>query len=343
MQLLDSVINLVQNEEVFDSVIEMILVVVSNRSVKLQKATYFPKFLLLLTDGIIGLKFEEAFRNYRDRLPLLIHLYVEFGEQFTDSLVLSVGGNLTDKFLSTMLRVSGINGAFPVEEDVSDTTLYFWFLIEETIMELDLVGKGLNPHIGEIYSQLVSILIKKSTFPHDWSEWAFESRERFIHFRRDIGDTLGYCFEVINERVLVILLEYLNGSLETNISLLEASLFGIQSISEYLSDIHYEMLTPIFELVLPRVEMLDLPLLKSTTLQFISEISDVLNAADSRHLDQSLKFIFNCISTESLSKTALSGLEKVCNSCQNTLISPEFSWVFHGLIKCSSIVQVFLI
>lgn len=340
MQFLDAVLALLQEDQLFDNVIDMLLVVLSNTTIRQQKATYFPKFLFLFTDGIIGLKLNESVSQDYERLTLISHLFVEFGEAFTDSLVLSVGENLTNKFFLTMLNLSAIEGSFSLDEDVSHNSLYFWFLAEETIIELDLIGKGLHPGITEIYTRLVANLIKKSLFPTDWSSWSQNSRDHFISFRNDIADTYGYCFEVIKEKSLEIFLEYVQASVHTNYFLLESSLFGIKSLSDFLSSKHFPLLMEVIDLVIPEAEKAQIHQLSITCLTFLSEFSNSLNETNIRYLDLSLNFIFSSIKNRQISKNALLCLEKVCFSCQSRLLDAHFSWVFKSMIDASSVVEV---
>ena len=340
---MDAVLNLLKEDQLLESIIEILLPILSKNTIRQQKATYFPKFLFLLTDGLIGFKFNQAFAQDPERLLLISQLFVEFGEAFTDSLVLSVGENLTDKFLLMMLNISGLDGAFPVDEEVSQSTLYFWFLFEETIIELELIGKGLNPCIIEIYTRLVSVLIKKSFFPVDWNSWSLDARDRFQHFRNDIADTYGYCFEVIKEKTLDILIQCVKSSAIDNFELLESSIFGIKSLSDFLSSKDYALLTHVFESIFPLLETVQIQHLSITCLSFLSDFSLALNEADHRYLNHSLKFILSSIKNPSLTKDALRCLETVCFSCKARLLDPMFSWVFDCMISASAVVEVFLL
>jgi hypothetical protein len=339
-QLLDPILKLLDDDQLFDSVIEMLLVVLANTTIRQQKATYFPKFLFLLTDGIIGLKFRQAFSHDQETLVLISYILLAFGEAFTEPLVLSVGEPDTDKFFFMMLSISGIQGVFPVDEDVSHGALYFWFLVEEIIIELDLIGKGLHSGIVDIYCKLVTILLQKSLFPTNWSSWSQNTKDQFLSYRNDISDTYGYCFEVIQEKSFDIFIEVCEASVSGNYWLLESSVFGIKSLSDYLSSKHLPSLMKIVDLIIPQAETAKIQQLSTTILNFLSEFSTFLNEADIRYLDVSLKFIFSSIRNPKLSKNALVCLEKVCLSCQDRLLNPHFSWVFESMISSSSAVEV---
>jgi hypothetical protein len=340
LQLLDPILKLINDDQLFDSVIEMLLVVLSNTTIRQQKTTYFPKFLFLLTDGMIGLKFKQGFPHDQEKLALISYILLEFGEAFTESLVLSVGEPATDKFFFMMLNISGIEGVFPVDEDVSQGALYFWFLVEEIIIELDLIGKGLHSGIFDIYCKLVAILLQKSLFPSNWSSWSQNTKDQFLSYRNDISDTYGYCFEVIQEKSLEILIGICEASVNSNYWILESSVFGIKSLSDYLSSKHLSALEKVLDLIIIQAETAKIQQLSTTILGLLSEFSTFLNESDIRYLDLSLKFIFSSIRNPQLSKNALLCLEKVCFACQGRLLNPDFSWVFGSMISSSSAVEV---
>lgn len=49
---------------------------------------------------------------------------------------------------------------------------------------------NLLPILGPVYQELILILLRKSQYPHDNSEFSSEDKETFRWYRQDVADTL---------------------------------------------------------------------------------------------------------------------------------------------------------
>lgn len=70
----------------------------------------------------------------------------------------------------------------------------------------------------EVYQTLAKILIKKSQFPIDTSDWNSEEKEMFRVYRQDVCDCLTYCFELRGWSMLNELVDWT----EAHLSAIEA-------------------------------------------------------------------------------------------------------------------------
>ncbi|KAK0494340.1 armadillo-type protein [Armillaria luteobubalina] len=106
-------------------------------------------------------------------------------------------GQLTQRYLRVMLDYTGLSGYFGADEETSELTLGFWYMLQEALWDLT------------VYVELVKILRRKTTFPPRGHGWSKDQIIRFQTYRRDIGDTLINAYYVIRDEMLIYFVDSL--------------------------------------------------------------------------------------------------------------------------------------
>ncbi|PFH48182.1 hypothetical protein AMATHDRAFT_66058 [Amanita thiersii Skay4041] len=160
-------------------------------------------------------------------------------------------GHLAQNFLKYLLAYTGLPGYYGVDEEESEMTLGFWYLLQETLWTTDYyIPEDQNEPTNSdrngpeqitlakaVYIELVKILRRKATFPAPGSGWTKDQIERFQVYRRDIGDTLINAFYILRDDML----GYYIGDLTERLAVeegqrawqeIEATLHCVMSIQE---------------------------------------------------------------------------------------------------------------
>ena len=75
-------------------------------------------------------------------------------------------------FLNMLLRYTGFPGIYGLDEEESEMTLGFWYLLQEALWAADYeTDEGKYAVSTALYNELVSVLRRKITWPKDISEW----------------------------------------------------------------------------------------------------------------------------------------------------------------------------
>jgi hypothetical protein len=87
------------------------------------------------------------------------------------------------KWLMTMIiQLTGYQGYFPIDQEVSEIPLNFWYVLQETLFDENVLPLNAEKSVwlnecGQIamamYRELVQILIKNARYPTDdvWNSW----------------------------------------------------------------------------------------------------------------------------------------------------------------------------
>ncbi|KIY73852.1 ARM repeat-containing protein [Cylindrobasidium torrendii FP15055 ss-10] len=114
---------------------------------------------------------------------------------------------LVQGYLQLTLGYTGLPGYFGVDEETSELTNSFWYLLQEALWEAtwaDSQSMIADPRevSKSVYVELVKILQRKCTYPPEGHGWLRDQVDRFQAYRRDIGDTLINAFYVIRDDML---------------------------------------------------------------------------------------------------------------------------------------------
>ncbi|PAA51868.1 hypothetical protein BOX15_Mlig020371g1 [Macrostomum lignano] len=170
---------------------------------------------------------------------------------------------LTHKLLAMVLRCTDAPGRFPTDEQVSDSALYFWYLLQDELTSCDetkwshLVGL-----FQDAYMRLVVVLLRKCQLPDEAAEAELgeDDREKFRCYREDIGDTFMYAYNILKANlfqwVYSLLYSFCTADYTPPWQHVESVLFLVQAIAENVvdNDTHDAELRDIFSL-LPRLPL----------------------------------------------------------------------------------------
>ncbi|KIK52851.1 hypothetical protein GYMLUDRAFT_179628 [Collybiopsis luxurians FD-317 M1] len=257
-------------------------------------------------------------------------------------------GQLSQTFLRLLLAYTGFPGYYGVDEDVSEMTLGFWYMLQEALWNTDFYfpdGEDQSsseqlPEMGnqsgvakELYVQLVQVLRRKITWPSPGHNWSKDQIEQFSVYRRDVGDILINAYYVIRDDMVVY---FVNDVVERLASRspeqpqgwedIEAALHCISSIQEALD---YEK-TPRLELLFSNQTLGRLPTvgnirLRRTTLGLIGTyaswfaVSAATVPSKSDLLMSVISYVVQCLPDQMLSLHAASALRNLCDANRKAL------------------------
>ncbi|XP_046679331.1 importin-13 [Homalodisca vitripennis] len=165
-------------------------------------------------------------------------LFVSLGESHPRLILHSL---LTDachsclQLVNIILACSNAPGHYPTHESYSHLGFGFWYILQDELMACDTdKHQALLPIILPIYTSLALVLIHKAEFPADGMSVSVEDKEAFRCYRQDIADTMMYCYNVLREPLLNLLLERIKSCLATESPWqpLEACLHGFLAVAE---------------------------------------------------------------------------------------------------------------
>ncbi|KAG7094032.1 hypothetical protein E1B28_007654 [Marasmius oreades] len=163
-------------------------------------------------------------------------------------------GQLSQVFLKLLLAYSGFPGYYGVDEDVSEMTLGFWYMLQEALWNNDFyIEDGGEPSLAdqqssvdqtavakELYVEVVKVLRRKIKYPGPGNAWSKDQFEKFQVYRRDVGDILINAYYVIRGDMIGFFVSEVANDL-TSIQIgrkewedVEATLHCILSIQEAL-------------------------------------------------------------------------------------------------------------
>jgi transportin-3 len=178
----------------------------------------------------------------------LCRVFVEAGESYVDLIVTRPA--LFKEVIESLLICSSYD-----DLEVVRTTFGFWQTLTD---ELFHVHEALQePFFGNVYSQLVDIIIKHLHYPEELEDWTALERDEFREFRHDIGRILKDCVRVLGEEsALAKPLHLLNARMakpaSTEWQEIEASLFSLRTMGAEISVTESKVLPQIM-MILPQL------------------------------------------------------------------------------------------
>lgn len=115
---------------------------------------------------------------------LLAKLFTSFGEAYTDYVATQLAEPNINSLLSMILQLSGFEGFFPVDQEVSDIPLNFWYILQETLFDENVLPA--KDSCGEtaliLYRELVKILMRNACYPDEntWNSWSKGKQDSFL-------------------------------------------------------------------------------------------------------------------------------------------------------------------
>ncbi|KAJ1961923.1 hypothetical protein GGI12_002966 [Dipsacomyces acuminosporus] len=297
-------------------------------------------------------------------------ILVSFGETYTDFIVRNITTQPLSEHIATFLQIVLALTQFPgfhaISEDVSDQPLNFWYLLQETMVDYeyeaedDEVRNHTLPEtkaaIKRAFVELLSALVSKSAFPPSdtWLGADKEEKDKFLSYRREVGDALLNTYYVLREEMLGLLVDEVLSSVSSfslhNWQHVESLLFALRSIGESAPDtesVHLprlfsgEMLSQHFLPVLQtsldtsdRGANWGLNSIKSSILSLIGAYGEWWKSHP-----ELLPIVVPCVTSSlnqpALVTTAVTSFRRICDSCRDQLAGASA-----GMVQLASEVLV---
>ncbi|KAI6009284.1 armadillo-type protein [Pisolithus marmoratus] len=172
-------------------------------------------------------------------------------------LITTRRGHLIQGFLRLLLSYTGLPGYYGVDEEESEMTLGFWYLLQESLWSVDFDEDGEGEDVSSsplaveeqnrmavvhaVYAELVKVLRRKVAWPppNVLASWTKDQAEKFQVYRRDVGDTLINAYYILRNDMLAYYLNDIQERLPHSAARneweeIEATLHCIMSIQEAL-------------------------------------------------------------------------------------------------------------
>ncbi|KAK7463063.1 hypothetical protein VKT23_007649 [Stygiomarasmius scandens] len=126
-------------------------------------------------------------------------------------------GQLTQTFLRLLLSFTGFPGYYGVDEELSEMTLGFWYMLQEALWGNDFYipenederPDTSNAEMGDqtavakaLYVEVVKVLRNKIKLPEPGHGWSKDQMDKFLVYRRDVGDILINAYYVIRDDMI---------------------------------------------------------------------------------------------------------------------------------------------
>ncbi|KAF9073098.1 ARM repeat-containing protein [Rhodocollybia butyracea] len=257
-------------------------------------------------------------------------------------------GQLSQTFLRLLLAYTGFPGFYGADEDASEMTLGFWYMLQEALWNNDFYfPDGEEPDSGseqtemgdqsgvakQLYVQLVQVLRRKITWPSPDHNWSKDQMEKFVVYRRDVGDILINAFYVIRDDMIIYFVNDITERLTSRSPEqlqgwedIEATLHCISSIQEALD---YEKTPRLEQLFSPqtleRLPTTENVRLRRTTLGLIGTyaswfaVPSVTVPPKSELLMATISYVVQSLPDQMLSLQAASALRNLCDANRKAL------------------------
>uniref|UniRef100_A0A0W0G8H2 Uncharacterized protein n=1 Tax=Moniliophthora roreri TaxID=221103 RepID=A0A0W0G8H2_MONRR len=255
-------------------------------------------------------------------------------------------GQLTQTFLKLLLAYTGFPGYYGVDEDVSEMTLGFWYLLQEALWNNDFyIEEGGEPSLAdqqtsgdqttvarELYVEVVRVLRRKIKYPGPGNQV-----EKFQVYRRDVGDILINAYYVIRDDMMAFFVDELTSQLtavhqgQGSWEDVEATLHCILSIQEALDYDNTPHLPRLYspEILgrLPttghtRVRRTSLSLIGTYASWFASNPDQPTTPPRQELLTNAVSYVVQALPDAALSLQAASALRNICDA-NRKLLAPQ--------------------
>ncbi len=332
---------LLEKEHSFEASLETLAVLISDKQVRRNQESFFPVLLLIVVGPI------------RDRLLALLHVadfdaalsicrfLSEFGDAFVEQIVKCMDDSNVRVFLELMLACTSAPGQVPVDQELGEASLYFWFNLEETLNEVDHTK---DDFIVGIFKRALHHILESLRLPSEslWESWPKDTKERYRSYRSDCFDTVQYCSLILEHDTFGDIVS----PLWTFIAVkdydgMEANLFALTSLAEYWRTEWFDMLKQVLTVILPVVLGSQHSRLAKTTLRVLEAFSCRINALGSQSLGHGLDFILHTLFSFSPPDICRIGLKALSILLQGGTLTQELACsTSEAILKLSQQVNV---
>lgn len=228
-------------------------------------------------------------------------------------------------FPEVMLTCTSAPGYVPVDQELGEASLYFWFNMEETFNELNLPK---TPYVADLFKRVLDQMVVSVRRPSAsvWQSWSLEVRDRFKAYRSDCFDTVQYCSIIVAHETFGHILPKAWAAMAVNdYDGLESTLYVLTSLADYWmaewSGLLYQVLTKIVTVV----SDVQHSRLVRTTLGLLEAFAGPIIAMGRNSIELSIRFTLSVISNGLCRSNVPIGL-RCLNELLRGALSPDFAY-----------------
>ncbi|KAG0335216.1 hypothetical protein BG000_007699 [Podila horticola] len=240
--VLGLVLNALLDDETFDAAAEVWSEIMASKSAARHSDTICEGLMPCFASEWAKAKHLEAVQAENEDVGKnLCQLLSTFGDNFSDWIAGKFLRADIVVYLEMMMGFAGFPGYYAEDETISDLTLNFWYMLQESLSELPSDESGgdeddaqesqqvlstisaASSTVGldqqsvqtiknaslHVYTRLVDVLRKKLEFPLqiEWVTWTKDIRQEFAGHRQEIADTLINSYHVLHQQILSQLID----------------------------------------------------------------------------------------------------------------------------------------
>ncbi|KAL9951487.1 hypothetical protein ACROYT_G044156 [Oculina patagonica] len=313
----------VHNPELFDASVDLIVEVATHPS-GMKYPSYMWKFVSSVL--MLGETLRTALQSGdTDTSRGLCRVMVSLAETHL-KLLLSADTEEKKKqgftLVQLLLECAGAPGWYPVDEQCSEITFNFWYTLQDDISTEE--PSAMEKHkamYGPVLLSLCQVFMRKVQYPPEnlWQGFSTDEKEQFRCYRQDIADTVMYVYCLLRAHCLQqlyhMLSTLLSGETEATWQSLDATLYLIQSVAEYVEPTEESFIPAILSL-LPRLPAHSY--VSQTALLMVGSYSEWLKCHPD-HLRSVLPVLLGGLSQEHLASASTQALRGICEECVQDL------------------------
>lgn len=324
-ELFERLIQSLDDEELYDCALDAMGSVVSQPSAHKHPLTMRRLLTRIVSLDTTFYKLMNEEAAFEIALPLA-SLFITFGESHSRmmldwSIESEEGRATTLRLIHCILNVSSCRAQFPTQENLSEMPFGFWYIFQDDIIACEPQQfQQCVSVFGPIYHKLVENMLHKSMYPLNDSTWSQDQKEAFRCYRTDIADTIMYCYNILRDDLLKILLLHLDQAIGKcranhgeNWPYLEACLYAWSAIGESLAEEECALL-PQFLAKLPEIPYNNDIKVISSALDCIGGFSELLYSYP-QLLPHVLPLVTSAIRSPELSMCATMALKDLTRDC----------------------------
>ncbi|CAK7264189.1 member of the karyopherin-beta [Sporothrix epigloea] len=329
--LVNPVIACLQDDELYESSVELLIDILSNYS-NFFTAEHYSSLSMIFESAWGVERLQQLLGGDFDFEPLQYGLLLlAFGDARVEALMQSPDerSRKTLGSLSTLLTAKG----HPVGEDlIFVPALEFWATYVETMLDFMYSSDGgYEPWVD------TAVALVREVVGHCWVKiqyppmqtllsWDSSDRAGFTDARKDVGDLLQTVFTVDGRHLMAVFTDLLERSISARAwAQVEATIFCLTTLSDCASENngYDELLGRIFSasfFELLALSQDSLPVrLRQTALSMIERYSEYF-VRQPAHLATVLGLLFEAVATPTLCQAASKSIATLCSSCRSLLV-----------------------